>query len=254
MEQAARLLYVSVKGIRELRAADEAAKILVRYEKITSDEADGYTELATLAKQEVEDDFPLLRAHTLMGIWGALEVLVEDVIVAWLLHEPAPLTGEEVGKIRIPLAEFQAFEEEQRIRLLVSEVARTRRADLKVGLSRFETLPSIVDLGGEVDEKIQKDLYELNQVRNVIAHRGGVVDRRLLKACPWLHFQLGDSIKITALDYGRYSAAIGSYVQAVAHRAGIKYSSLPTVRPHARTASILPRRHLRRSRKGRSGP
>jgi hypothetical protein len=39
---------------------------------------------ASLAKSEVENGFPLVHAHALLGVWSALEALVEDVATAWL--------------------------------------------------------------------------------------------------------------------------------------------------------------------------
>src|SRR5690242_5096489 len=39
---------------------------------------------AQLAQSEIDLDFPLLHSHALVGVWGALEYLIEDLAVAWL--------------------------------------------------------------------------------------------------------------------------------------------------------------------------
>lgn len=53
-----------------------------------------------------------------------------------------------------------------------------------LGVARFETLLALVELSGAIDEEHRKGLFELQQVRNVIVHRAGIVDRRLREQCP----------------------------------------------------------------------
>jgi hypothetical protein len=42
---------------------------------------------AQLAQSEIDRDFPVLHGHALMGAWGALECLIEDLAVAWLVGQ-----------------------------------------------------------------------------------------------------------------------------------------------------------------------
>lgn len=61
---------------------------------------------AEFARQEIEKEFPLLNAHSLVTIWSALEALFEDVLVAHVLNRPEILKEDVFRKTRIPLATY----------------------------------------------------------------------------------------------------------------------------------------------------
>jgi hypothetical protein len=139
--------------------------------------------MAEAARQEVEADFPLLHAHSLVGVWGALETLIDDVAVAWLTHDKTLLTAVEFVNVKVPLGEFQRMTVVERIEYLLDQVPRP--AGVGGGFPRFESLLDKVMLGGPLDDDLRRTLIEAHQVRNVCAHRGGVADRRARAACPW---------------------------------------------------------------------
>jgi hypothetical protein len=57
-------------------------------------------------------------------VWGAFEAAVEDTVVNLLMNESDFLQNEAFAKVRVPLAEFEALENEERMRRLVDEVGR----------------------------------------------------------------------------------------------------------------------------------
>jgi hypothetical protein len=71
-------------------------------------------EVARLAESEITKDFPLLHAHAVIGIWGALEAMIEDVAVSWMDHSPSVLSEPPIAKIRIPFTVFQSMEQSDR--------------------------------------------------------------------------------------------------------------------------------------------
>jgi len=71
------------------------------------------------AKVNLRKDFFILHAHAVVSLWGSLEVLIEDFIVAWLLHNPKTLENEAFKKIKIPLAEYESLELRGRSRAVV---------------------------------------------------------------------------------------------------------------------------------------
>jgi hypothetical protein len=65
---------------------------------------------------------------------------------------------------------------------------------------RFEALLDFVDLCGPIAESVSRDLRELEQVRNVIVHRNGVVDRRLVEVAYVVAAEIGDHLRLTRDD------------------------------------------------------
>lgn len=79
-------------------------------------------------------------------------VPIEDLIVALLLSEPEFLRAEAFSKIRIPLADFETLDKEERMRILLRELQRTLRSDQRHGVNGFEVILGSVELSGEVDD------------------------------------------------------------------------------------------------------
>ena len=161
--------------------------------------------MAAFANREEEAGFPLLLAHTLVGIWSALEAFVEDFAAALFERFPDALDSLDAGKIRVPLRDFLAATEADRRLLLVSHLRRADPGEGSAGVTGFENLFKRIcldgtaksSLEGEVDGRVRRVLFEAHMVRNVLAHRGGVADRRLCEACPGLGLSPGDRVVVT---------------------------------------------------------
>src|SRR5580700_5191503 len=74
---------------------------------------------ALFAAKECDTGFPLLHEFTLVAMWGAFEAAIEDVIIGILCNEPELLRNEPFSKVRIPLAEFETLDKEERMRILL---------------------------------------------------------------------------------------------------------------------------------------
>jgi hypothetical protein len=235
IKQAHRLFHLTIHGIQILTTQDKLVEALVNYDNVVSGQSPTETpseageaspdarieaarEEAAFARKEAESDFYRLRAHTLLDMWGALEVLVEDIIVAWLRNVPELLESDEVARVRVPLGEFQKLDEEERFQYLAQELTRDKKAGLKAGATRFEMMLAVVGLDGQVEELLRRDLFEANRVRNVIAHRGGIADRQLLKTCPWLSLRAGEPVPLGAAESNRYEMAVINYAMTVFNR------------------------------------
>jgi hypothetical protein len=180
---------------------------------------------ANFANAELKDGFPFLHAFATVAAWTTLEVTIEDILLGILLNEPEILRKEEISKIRLPLAKYEELDKEERMRFILSELARAQTTAAH-GVNAFENLLRVFDLSGEVDEEIRKLLWEVNHVRNVIVHRGSLADLRLVQSCPWLNLKTGDRVLINHEKWGDYAYAIGRYVDTVRNRLRKRYGVL----------------------------
>ncbi|MFS8202624.1 hypothetical protein ACLVWQ_28550 [Streptomyces sp. CWNU-52B] len=181
---------------------------------------------AQFAKREKERGFPLLHGQALMGMWGVLEAFVEDFCVFCLENFPESLRSASLKKIKISLSDFMGFSESDRLRYLVTEIQREKKVGLRSGIAVFEDLLNSIEisgepqsrLAGEVDRRVRDLLYEAQQIRNALAHRSGIADRRLCEACPNLRLIPGQRI-LLSLDYiETLDAAIRVYVLTILNR------------------------------------
>jgi hypothetical protein len=173
---------------------------------------------AQIAEAEIERGFPLLHSHSVMGMWGALEAMIDDLAASWMGHNPSVLSEPSIAKIRIPFAEFQSMEQSDRLRFLVTELKRDLRSDLKSGATKFESLLKVLGLGGPVDKRIRDVLFETQQLRNVIAHRGGIADRKLIASCPQFNYSIGDRVEIDSALFVRIENGFLMYSVVIVNR------------------------------------
>lgn len=163
-----------------------------------------------------------------MGMWGALEAFVEDFCVACVESFPDSLRSASVSvkKVKIALSDFMELSESDRLRYLVTEIQREKKIGLRSGIAVFEDLLNSIEingepqsrLGGEVDRRVRDLLYEAQQIRNALAHRGGIADRRLCDACPNLRLIPGQPVFLS-LDYiETFDAAARVYVLTIMNR------------------------------------
>lgn len=98
---------------------------------------------------------------------------------------------------------------------VVEILERELGAALRKGIDRFEVMLAPFGLDGELPDLLRREIYELGQVRNVIAHNATKIDRRLLQACPWFKGKMGDYFQISPEMFNRYIFAATVYASLI---------------------------------------
>jgi hypothetical protein len=225
MFQVLGLIDLTRRGAGVLTTIPHALDVLMTTGKPSEEEMMSYEErkksakkTAELARSEIGNDFPLLHSHSLMGAWGALEGMVEDLAVSWLRHNPSALDHPKLSKVRVPFIEFQQMTDHERLRFLVAELQRDLGLELKTGATKFEALLAALGLGGTVDRRVRDAIFEAQNLRNLFAHRGGVADRRFVTNCPNLQYTVGDTVKIGDQDFTRNFFGLFAYGATILNR------------------------------------
>jgi hypothetical protein len=225
-QEATDFAILSIEGIRRLGGAAKLEGVIEslrsfpegKGERGESQRLKRATELAELAKEEVANRYPLLFAHTLVAVWGAVDALIDDVLVTWFLNEPQLLNKEDLSGIRVPLGKYESLDKKERMGLLVDELKRKKEARFKPGVAGFEELLGVIDLAGSLDAEMKRTLVEVRAVRNVLVHNAGVVDRRLVESCPWESWKIGGKVAMPVERYGRYHQAVNDYILTLINR------------------------------------
>ncbi|MCH7580782.1 MAG: hypothetical protein IIC91_00210 [Chloroflexi bacterium] len=251
------VLHLACDGIAMLRARPQALEALAETDEMlreafqlenVDEEAASHGEeahedpladarrQAHLAQEEVEKNFPLLHAQAVISLWGSLEALIKNFLGAWIGNEPTARESQIVRKLKVPLWQFDDMSPDERNLFTVELLEREVNSTLRQGVTRFEAVLELFDLGGKVDEAVGKDIFEMGHVRNVLVHRRGMVDRRLLEACPWLEAKVGETLQITHQDFGRYYMSTTRYFFDVYNRVRKHFGEAPFVPLYLREA------------------
>ena len=165
---------------------------------------------ALKATEHIEQGFSILHAHSLLGLWGALECFVEDIFKARLLSDPSLLAHSKFAKLKLPVDVF-LMSDADRVTAIATEFTRHTNADLGHGVGRFERLLEPVNLAGEVPREIRDAIYEAQQIRNVWAHRAGIADTRFCESCPNFPVSIGEKVAVSKEKFDDFVSSAEEY-------------------------------------------
>ncbi len=170
------------------------------------------TDDAEFAKNEIDLGFPRLHAHFLLGIWGAHESLVENIVFSWLCNDSKVWERPEIRKVHISLADYEILTtREDRARYVINQLQKSTKFTSAPAIAKMESLLDDIGLGGSLDEELKKKLFELGHIRNAIAHNSSIVDIKLLNNCPWLEYKVGERLLISCRGFTEYKIVLESY-------------------------------------------
>lgn len=220
------LVHLTYEGLSSMDFRVELGRVLGE-----ADDSPKQLELkskAAEAHKEIDADYPTLHAHSLLGLWGSLERLIEDIFIMSALHDPSIFDHEKLSKIRLPVRVILGADEDRAAAVLL-EHARSTGADQKVGVGQFEALLKPLDLDGHVPRAVQDAVLLAQQIRHVWAHRGGIADARFVQHCG-RRAEIGDTIQIGQQEFHHLAHGLQVYGLVVLNRhfgkLGKKYTTV----------------------------
>lgn len=227
------LVVLASLGISRMQGETRLVEALVNYDMVVSGVEERSEEQnrqiaeakerAAFAKRENDEGFPLLCAHSLVGLWGAFEAAIEDFLPAWLVADPAKLTDADTLRLRVSARDMLALSEHDRVRLVLTELTHSQSAESRMGISRFEGMLGQVGLSAGVSETLKRQIFEMQQVRHLWAHRGGRPDEAFRSRCPWMHPDSRGKIRVDMKRLDGYGAATVQYAIDIENRALRQY-------------------------------
>lgn len=177
-----------------------------------------------------------LHKQAIVTLWSSLEAFVHDFLISWLENVPSALRNEEIGKVKVSISDFMEMSDEERRFAVLDGIKQNAKAPFKQGVNMFEVLLKPFGLSGVVDTDVRRDILELSNMRNVIVHKRGIADGRMVKACPWLNLKAGQALIVKPHRYQELALAVNKYVLTVQHRVTVHFTAAP---PSAAPAATL---------------
>jgi len=198
------LLLIAQQQLLEHKQDDTSLKFLLKENEFLEKEA----------KNIINSNFHSINSHGLIGLWCAVETAVEDTIVLILMNDINALeaiknAGYNIkGNIKSPLNEIEARNYYSR------KLEKQTRNDVTVG-EGYCILLSIFGLNISLDKKTLNVLSEINDVRNCLLHRGGIIDEKISNSSIELTKFIGKEINICNNLYLKYYDAVGKFSSAL---------------------------------------
>jgi hypothetical protein len=176
-------------------------------------------EIAKFLRGEVVTKFPFMYRIWTVMLWSILENYVRNFLIEWIKQNPDAMRSESIQKIQIRLGEYEALLDDEKYEYVLEMIEFQSKSKLGLGIGRFEPILEQFGLSGKVDDETKKSILELQQVRHVLVHRNGIVDKRLAETCPWVVPEPGKTIFIDSEIYDMYFNAVMNYANKIAERA-----------------------------------
>lgn len=157
------------------------------------------------AKQEMKLGFPKLLSHSSVALWSAVETMVDDLLVAHLLHvaEASDLVGRSLPTARpLHLRKTDDASAREFIRRWSSQIS------IENVIDRYLAMLGVFHFKLDISSSNRRHLTELSEARNVILHKGGTIDARFLKKIPWAIWKEGQQYTINEALYVKFVDAI----------------------------------------------
>jgi hypothetical protein len=181
-----------------------------------------FENLESFAKREATGGHPYLFALALVKLCSILEAAVDHVLVQ-LLKDPRTIeSSSKLSRLKGPLVEFMGATELERMIYLREALKQDMASDLKIGAGRFESVLDALGFCGTIAPSIRKALLELHEIRNVMVHSMGRVDKHFKVRCPWIALALGESVPVTRTQYLVYHSSALWYLIELDQRWGEK--------------------------------
>jgi len=222
-----KLLHVTKKGIQHLQRIPRLYELLLNpndpKNPVTEKDIERAREEAAIAQAEAEQDYRRSHQQFCISIWAHLESKIRMLCVGFVANEPHHLQSEKFRKIKVVISEYECLSEQEKAMFLIEQLENNVASPLRKGVNRFEDLLAVFGLSGKLEAQVTKNLYELNQVRNLIAHQEGKVDQRFSDSCPWLNISVGDPLNISTHDIERYFVSVMTYCKSITQRVAHNY-------------------------------
>jgi hypothetical protein len=180
---------------------------------------------AIKAQEMLSRGLPMVHSQTLISLWATLESFIHMLVASVLSNDTNIRQNANIRKIKIPLVDFETLDSQERSYFVIRELEHKLAASHRKGIGCFESLLDVFELGGGLQETYRRDLLELQQIRHVLVHRRGLVDRQLTDACPWLKLEINCKIDITREDIRKYFKAVNEYLSEISRRIVKKYGT-----------------------------
>jgi len=219
VEESGELVELSSRGTALLAKQPALIEALLNLNEYRAGEPDPDREqvlenaqrLANLAQREIERDFPLLHAHAIVGIWGALEAWIDEMCIRWIALFPEHC---DWGDRRIRVSPNDLLEDDPQAKafLLLAAIKTDRKAHEKLGVGQFESVMKPLGLDGPVPSPVSDSLFKMQQVRHVYAHRAGVADSVFVERCgTLLECAIGERVIVDGEQMSSFTAATVQY-------------------------------------------
>jgi len=169
------------------------------------------------ADEQAEKDYPYLFALVSVRLWAMAEAAAREVVVGAIKKPSGPPDRSKLAKLKGPVGPLLGADAETQADLVADLLWQAPEGRFR-GIGRFDAVLELIGLGGAAPSPIDEVLVELSEIRHCVVHRGGLVDRRFLDACPWITMKTRGILPTSAKRFWFHRNAVYWYILDLVRR------------------------------------
>lgn len=198
-----------------IKEADPGSQATALAERFKKEEED--LKLIKFTDEQAEKDYPYLFALVSVRLWAMAEAAARDVAVEAVKKPTGPPERSKLQRLKGPIGQFIGADVDTQADLLADALWQAPEGRFR-GIERFDAVLELIGLGGSAPSPVNEILIELSELRHCVVHRGGLVDRRFLEACPWIGLKVGSVLPASLKRYWFHRNATYWYVLDLVRR------------------------------------
>jgi len=151
-----------------------------------------------------------------------VDAFVDEFLIKLILEEENLRSIKELGRLKGEVISFIYKTKSEQAEAILELIKYDQKNASNFGVNRFEALLKIFGHDGRVEEIVKRQLMELSQIRNVLVHKNGRADSRLVTNCSWLGINDGDEVNLDMGHFIRYKSSVHWCILEVFRRHFIK--------------------------------
>lgn len=222
LEQIMQFVQVSAEGVNMMTLSAEVAKAAVKIRGDSDTDhirknLDRAEKASIFAASEVDSDHKILHSFAVVALWSWLEHFVKALAAEFLESSKSICESTLLSKIKVKYIELSSLRKHEQSYYIIDVLDQEVLGSYRRGVTRFNSLLEPFGLSVKVSSAVERDIFELQQIRNTIVHRNGIADARLVKDCPWLKIKARNHVYVTTPMWRTYFDASRQYYLALAY-------------------------------------
>ncbi len=207
------------------KAEDPGSQAKGLKERLKQEE--GGLRLTSFTDDQAKKDYPYLFALVSVRLWAMAEAAARETLVEAIKKPSGPPERSKLGKVRGPIGQIVGADPNTQMDLVADALWQSPEGRFR-GIERFDAVLELIGLGGSPPSPVNDILLELSEIRHCVVHRGGLMDRRFLEACPWIQMNPGSLLPTSLKRYWFHRTATYWYILDLVRR-WARWQSMPDI-------------------------
>lgn len=174
-------------------------------------------ELIDAVKKEIKEDYYSVKSAELILLYSRFESAITDVVYMYFQKCDASELP-RIDSVKYNINDLFRMNKKDQMLLIADLYIQQKTTGIRYGFNRFEaTLEPILGLS-KTNKNIKTEIFKFSQIRNLLIHKNGVVDKKFKDLFKDAEQKIGSKISISNITMENCVDSIMTYAEDILDR------------------------------------